>query len=392
MIRKTLGLPILYLAAYVSIFSIAQAQEDPSNERIEEIIVAELPRWWEVLDLRIVATSDIGNAATPERVIRFEAEASPRATLYAETDRVGPFAIVVPTFGEDEKRTLYGVVSVRYRAGVWSGEALIENPVEGLGTPEQAFDGPVLVSGSDKMLKAMEALASQSVADFNRRLAEELERVEEEHARAAAKALEAHKQDIDRLQADAAAEIARIRAEADETTERAKAEESARVSKLVAELRETEEERALKEQLAERRRELVEASRRLEAAAAASAARRKEIVSGFAGTWTGRVDCRTSFLPWYTFRASYSADGGGALTGRFVVTAEATSRFAEQVGAQLPSTLTMLSQVGEPPILGVGTQGSIRNGLLNIMVQQQPDGRFAGKAGDDEQCIVQMTR
>jgi hypothetical protein len=375
--------------------------------------------------------------------VRFEVEASPRATLLAEIERVGPFAIVVPVTDENDTRTLYGVVLATYRAGQWSGSANIENPVAGLGAPDYAFDVPVLLSGSEEAEAALEAMTERSVAAAEQRLAEELARLraeqdrriaemelaverrsaelareieiieaenlrvlatlEGQHAARMAQLLNEHgaavrgeeetyQREITRIQAEATAEISRIQNAADMEIQQARAAAEARVDALVAELRQTEEERVLQEQIIATQRQLLENSRVLDALAAEGLDRRSEVTADLAGRWTGRVDCSTSFLPWYTFTATYADDGSGALTGHLTVTAEATSRFADQVGTPLPSTMTLLSQVGEPIVLGLGTQGRIRNGLLDISVQQQPDGSYAGTAGDESQCAVRLAR
>jgi len=112
-----------------------------------------------------------------------------------------------------------------------------------------------------------------------------------------------------------------------------------------------------------------------------------------AGKWVGRVDCSTSYLPWYTFAANYTVENQIMLVGNFTVTAEATSRFATAVGAALPSTMTIVGAESQLLKLRLGAQtpGRARR-LLNISVAGPSAGPFTGYAGEDNECTVVMAK
>jgi len=421
----------------------AYSQENPTEPLLQEMIMAEVPSWWQIESLTIVATSDLGDAILPKRAIRFEAEASPTDTLYVELERLGPFSLVVPALESDDKRTLYGVATVEYNAGQWFGEVMIENPVEGLGGPDSSFDIPTLVAGSARAIETLATINNKYTEEMNSRFIAEQESLRAAHGKEVAAIINAHKERllemadkaqalendnarqlaevgedhrgmlddlskahelslvelqsahddlILRLEAARDEKIAEIERAADHEIGKARAEADARVAELTDVLKETEAERLLKDQILDEQERLLASSSLLEEAAKKASERRIEIADDLAGEWTGRVDCSTSFLPWYSFTATYAFEGAGSLAGQFTVTAEATSRFADQVGQPMASTMTLMSQVGEPVVLSLSTQGQIRNGLLSITVAQQPDGRFLGTAGEEGQCEVLISR
>lgn len=116
-------------------------------------------------------------------------------------------------------------------------------------------------------------------------------------------------------------------------------------------------------------------------------------VQDLAGNWVGRVDCRSSYLPWYTFSARYVRENQIMLTGNFTVTAEATSRFASDVGRALSSTMTVTSIDNQMIQLRLGAQTSGRaRRLLNIAVNGTGIGPFTGFAGEGDECAVIMAK
>ncbi len=111
------------------------------------------------------------------------------------------------------------------------------------------------------------------------------------------------------------------------------------------------------------------------------------------GKWVGRVDCKSSYLPWYTFSASYAQENQIMLTGDFTVTAEATSRFASNVGRALPSTMTVVGMDGHVVQVRLGAQARGRaRRLLNIAVSGSGGGPFTGTAGEGDECSVVMAK
>jgi len=153
----------------------ASGQELPLAEVLIEQLSAVLPAYWAVDSIRIVATSDLGDAVQPRSVLRFEAMARPESALFAETGTEGPFVLIVPTLPSEATRTLYGFIDLTYRAGAWSGDVTVENPVEALGRPLDMFDRPALQLGSDTAAVALAALRDQvlasNVATLERELA-----------------------------------------------------------------------------------------------------------------------------------------------------------------------------------------------------------------------------
>lgn len=171
----------------------AIAQAVPGPDELSGRLSGHLPSYWTVEAFRLIAQSDVGDAARPQSVIRFEADTTPTSPLYVQVEQQEPFAIVAATHYEGVQRTLYGVMDLTYRAGEWAGEVEIENPVAGLGRPADLFDRPVLVLGDPEGEARIEQLRQQresnAIARFERQLSKlrneqqtELETAAREHA------------------------------------------------------------------------------------------------------------------------------------------------------------------------------------------------------------------
>lgn len=151
------------------------AQDLPSDDHMADRISAAIPAWWQVTEFRMIASSDVGDISRPRSMVRFEVDASPTASLFAEVDRMPPFVMITETRGVDADRVLYGVMDLRYRAGSWSSSIDIENPVANLGAPRDMFPSPTLVVGSPEAEAAIADLQmmreSRAVSRFERELA-----------------------------------------------------------------------------------------------------------------------------------------------------------------------------------------------------------------------------
>ena len=120
------------------------AQELPSADELMGNL--SIPSYWEVQDLRVVASQSTGDPISPRAMVRFEADVSPTKDLYlqASPDGLGPFVSVIRSVANTDVRTLYGTMDLGYQAGAWSGGFNIENPLAGLGEPQDMFTAPTL--------------------------------------------------------------------------------------------------------------------------------------------------------------------------------------------------------------------------------------------------------
>ena len=189
--------------------TIAAAQDLPTPETLDRLVTEALPSYWATENFETIATSRNGDAASPSAVVRFEVDAMPDSNLFAEAGREGPFVIVVPTEPAETRRRLYGVHNLTYRAGQWSGDVTIENPVDGLGQPKDLFDGPVLVLGDEETEAKLEALRNTVVASAGARQEAELVRLSAAHEQAMAELEATHNgrlADLQRANSQAVAE------------------------------------------------------------------------------------------------------------------------------------------------------------------------------------------
>jgi hypothetical protein len=195
---------IVLTVTFLGFFSLsAGAQDSPNAKKLSNLVASDLLPYWEVSNFKIVATSDIGDAVSPRRAFRFEAEASPSADLYVRNAQEGPFDLVVPTVGADVSRMVYGVLDLSFKAGVWSGKTTVENPVSGLGQPLDLFVRPTLVLGEKETEKKLADLRSTAVAGAVSATEQEIARLGRNH-----------ETDLSKLKREQSAAVAKAEAEA----------------------------------------------------------------------------------------------------------------------------------------------------------------------------------
>lgn len=161
------------------------ALDEPSKEVLASQIAASLPIYWSVSDIRIVASTNAGDAVEPEFKQRFEALVSPRSNLFladeSAKDAFGPFIPVLPTLAADASRTLYGVATSTYSAGEWLINLKMENDVAGPGMPVDLFGGPTVMRGSEEESQLRERLRADVAVRLQYQLAAEIERLKGDH-------------------------------------------------------------------------------------------------------------------------------------------------------------------------------------------------------------------
>lgn len=163
----------LGFALAVGIQMRALALDPPGEVEIASSLGAELPAYWLIDSLEVSASVNEGDEVSPRYRQRFVASAVPREELYlpaTSNGTIGPFVVLVSTRTTTQAHKLYGTATSVLALGKWSTELVMENSVEGLGTPRSLFSGSVVVAGS--------AQADQAAADLLK--AQELRKTVEE--------------------------------------------------------------------------------------------------------------------------------------------------------------------------------------------------------------------
>lgn len=160
----------------------AVAQELPSTEELVSRVG--VPGFWEVEEFRTIAKAMVGTPIEPRAQIRFEIDASPRADLFlpSGTENLGPFLTVIASTPDETTRTIYGTMDLTYSAGQWTGPINVENPVDGLGQPKDAFTVPTLILGSDTQKKVAKDLLGAAAAEIRIALERDRQRLLEQQA------------------------------------------------------------------------------------------------------------------------------------------------------------------------------------------------------------------
>ena len=156
---------------------------EPNEDVIVDALGEELPVYWAVTSATISVSSkgETEGGATSFKQ-RFEATVVPRESLYvpaAGVESIGPFTVIVMKTSSVKNYTLHGIAISTSSNERWVTKFTLDNSVDGLGMPQSAFTGPVVVSGSDAAarvkseLNEARALADTVVASTSRATARE---------------------------------------------------------------------------------------------------------------------------------------------------------------------------------------------------------------------------
>lgn len=204
--------------------SAAISQDLPDDGELLSVIANGLPPYWSVDNLEVVATSRGGDAARPEAIVRFEADASPQQDLFAQTGKEGPFYLVTRTEEADAIRRLYGFQELTYRAGNWSGAATIENAVTGFGQPRDLFSGPTLEVGTEEAAERLAALRDTALTGAISTQEAELTALRAAHGTAVAELKAENSRALSELRSAHARDLAELRSANDSALAEAETE------------------------------------------------------------------------------------------------------------------------------------------------------------------------
>ncbi len=203
----------------------ALSQELPGNAALVQHLSKQLPGYWKVDGLEIVAEEKSGDVRTPVSIIRYEATAHTTLPLFLETgQRVDPFALVAPSLEADTRRRLFGIMELSYSAGVWSGSVEIENPVGGLGMPVDMFSTPVIVAGSDRHNQIAEMLRSAHMSELTNQLENHIQELMVSHKARLSEVVAEHRHELERMEAEQTERLEALRSGSAPELERLKGE------------------------------------------------------------------------------------------------------------------------------------------------------------------------
>lgn len=241
-------MPNHFALSTVAVFmsSVAMSQELPSGEELSLLLSNGMPAFWSVADLEIVATSRGGNAARPEAVVRFEANAAPKQDLFAQTGQEGPYYLVVRTEEARATRRLYGFHELNYSAGQWTGAVTIENPVTEFGQPLDLFSGPTLEVGTEEATERLASLRDTALTGIIAAHEAELATLRAEHetaiaglraqnARALSELSSSHTRELTELESANEAALAEAEAEGARRLDEARRAYDTRLAELTTE-------------------------------------------------------------------------------------------------------------------------------------------------------------
>ncbi len=163
--RKVLiGIGSLVVVCVVGALALFLPDDEPDENVLLTALGADLPAYWSVRSVEISVSSKSEDQGLPVYQQRFEAAVSPQEELYVPADddggSIGPFEVVSRKSVPTEEYTLHGVATTRAANEMWSTEFVLDNSVSGLGVPRSAFNGPVVVAGSERAARLESELAS----------------------------------------------------------------------------------------------------------------------------------------------------------------------------------------------------------------------------------------
>ena len=168
----------LLFAIACSIFGYAHAQDAPTPADIAKALVAELPSYWAIKNVKISATANDGDAIDPRFRQRFIAAIVPKEKLYSELpkSKVEPYVVLIETRNPKQPHNLYGITSSVLKLGDWQMVFQFENSTRGLGLPQSMYSRPVIIPDTAQANEAIEALTSAQ--ELSKTLAEQTIRAE----------------------------------------------------------------------------------------------------------------------------------------------------------------------------------------------------------------------
>ena len=134
----------------------AGARDAPGEAEIALALRFELPAYWSVESVDILASVNDGDAVQPHYRSRFMAEAVTGDDLYVQDGnrRIGPFAVLIPTGTAGDVHKLYGIAISTLWLDAWRTELVMENSVEARGQPRWSFAEPAVVAGTEQAERA----------------------------------------------------------------------------------------------------------------------------------------------------------------------------------------------------------------------------------------------
>ena len=144
--------------------------DKPDEGVIAHALGDALPAYWSVKSTRISATSRSESEGSESFRQRFESVVAPREELYVAAPgnvNIEPFTLVDAKSGPSNHYTLHGIATSTASLDRWSTEIALDNSVSELGVPRSAFDGPILMAGSEEATRVAEELnAARELTDI----------------------------------------------------------------------------------------------------------------------------------------------------------------------------------------------------------------------------------
>jgi len=197
MVRQTVLAVLLGMLFALGMQMPTSALEPPNDVQISATLAKELPVYWIIDSVEILASVNEGDEVSPRYRQRFVASAVPKEELYlpaADNGCIGPFTVLVSARKTTQSYRLFGIATSILALGKWSTKLQMENSVQGLGLPSSLHAGSVVVAASAEadeaakdLLKARElmktvaegiARASVSAEALQRLAAEETKALE----------------------------------------------------------------------------------------------------------------------------------------------------------------------------------------------------------------------
>ena len=140
-----------------------QVDSAPGEETLTTALELELPVWWSVSAITIVATEKYDREQATIYRQRFEAKVMPREdliTVAEDGSRIGPFRMAHTTIRLSDTYILYGVATSGVSGERISIQFVFDNSVAGLGAPRSFFNEPILLEGSERASQVKMELSS----------------------------------------------------------------------------------------------------------------------------------------------------------------------------------------------------------------------------------------
>lgn len=159
---------------FISLSLLGCSAQGPSRNEITKALEAELPGYFDVNQIDVEETENLGTKTEPIFKTRFKSEVQAKQDTFIPENASPSFSFVrtkpkvtylVPKLKQGETEDIYGVASASRYRDKWNISFNFDNPPSQYGQPKNFFEGQAFVKGSNEEKEYNKKVEEQKKAD-----------------------------------------------------------------------------------------------------------------------------------------------------------------------------------------------------------------------------------